>query len=490
MSPRWSGTSSRRGSTGRATRTWTSEAGQGTASPWASTITTRGIFPSKDEEPSTGEQLADALAQVAAGQVLNYASVRENEEDAKAEVERLIGLGYAERITEAQVKEHFSQGTVSKLGVVVKVKDDGSKKVRLVIDMRRSGTNAKAELPERLVLPRVWDAVRDLRRLHQAHPKEPSLEERRESWARELVMVDISDAFPHFKVDQQELEHCITPDVGREGYLLFKAMLFGSKCAPLLWSRLRGPCTPACPRPAQGPRCSWTTHCGVCKKTLQERNRMLAFILYTLDSVGLRVSFGKGERGSTVTWTGIRLQLLDNYTHGIPSLLLTLPEKFMRGLLETLEGWGTRGMAGVQELRSAAGRVSWLAGILPPAKWVLAVFYAVLTERSKEIQDGREGTWRERRRDQRNKDHLFPVKRLEQARAWLVAYLKVAKERPTRTVSLGGHLYHSASLLTDASPEGLGAILLLNNKVHEALHSPVDHRDAEALRFELGSSAS
>ena len=201
-------------------------------------IATRGVFPLKEEASVKEEYLADALAQISGGQVANYTSVQENKEDAKGEVERLISLGYAERITEQQVRKHFSQGTVSKLGVVVKPKDDGSKKVRLVIDMRRSGGNDKAELPERLVLPRVWDAVEDMKRLRRCHPQEPSGEERKENWAQELVMVDISDAFPHFKVDQSELEHCITPDVGREGYLLFKAMLFGSKCAPLLWSRL------------------------------------------------------------------------------------------------------------------------------------------------------------------------------------------------------------------------------------------------------------
>ena len=213
-------------------------------------------------------------------------------------------------------------------------------------------------------------------------------------------------------------------------------------------------------------------------------------MLHTVDALGLKVSFGKGERGSQVTWTGVRLQLVDSGSHGLPHVLLTLPGKFLDNLSSTLESWDQKGMAALRELSSTAGRVSWLAGILPAARWVLAVFYAVLTERTKEVEDGSEAQGRAGRQDGRRKDHLFPVKRLEQARTWLVEYIKVAKERPTRTVALGGHMYHSVTLLTDAGPEGLGGILLVNNKVMEALASGVDHQDARHLQFELGTSAS
>ena len=46
-------------------------------------------------------------------------------------------------------------------------------------------------------------------------------------------------------------------------------------------------------------------------------------------------------------------------------LLLTLPEKFMAELRKQLEAWDKKGMIAASELRKAAGRVAWLAGILP-----------------------------------------------------------------------------------------------------------------------------
>ena len=48
----------------------------------------------------------------------------------------------------------------------------------------------------------------------------------------------------------------------------------------------------------------------------------------------------------------------------------------------------------------------------------------------------------------------------------------------------------SAAIITDASPEGLGAVLLVNNKVIRAYSSPVTAEDAKALGFEHGKSSS
>ena len=57
-------------------------------------------------------------------------------------------------------------------------------------------------------------------------------------WARELTLIDVGDALPHLPVHARELEHTLTLDIEGDGYLLFKALLFGFKTAPLLWSRV------------------------------------------------------------------------------------------------------------------------------------------------------------------------------------------------------------------------------------------------------------
>jgi hypothetical protein len=88
------------------------------------------------------------------------------------------------------VEGEMGHGTISRLGLIIKQKPEGVKR-RIILDLRRSGGNRKAQLPEKLVLPRPRDAVAMIRdnynqrRSHQAN----------EGYSRELVVIDISDAF-------------------------------------------------------------------------------------------------------------------------------------------------------------------------------------------------------------------------------------------------------------------------------------------------------
>ena len=144
-------------------------------------------------------------------------------------------------------------------------------------------------------------------------------------------------------------------------------------------------------------------------------------------------------------------------------------------------------MAPLADLRSVTGKPSWLSRVLPRARWILRVFYAVLTSCEKEIRSGQEAKRREKTADTRNKDGLFVTKRLESAR---LALLNVTKERPAKKVSLSTRGLARVNIITDASPEGLGAVLVINDKIIDMVVSKVTELDAKALGFELGASSS
>lgn len=55
---------------------------------------------------------------------------------------------------------------------------------------------------------------------------------------KEFILVDLADAFCHFAVDGRELRHCVTPDETSSGCLVWVAMLFGFRGAPLMMGRL------------------------------------------------------------------------------------------------------------------------------------------------------------------------------------------------------------------------------------------------------------
>ena len=156
----------------------------------------------------------------------NYVSVREQEEDAKIEIDRLIDRGYAVKARKGEVERAGFKGTtISKLGLIVKTKEGGAKKRRIIIDLRRSGGNRKAVLPERLILPRPMDAIAMVRRMHASKAEL----EKPQDKTLELVMIDVSDAYMHLAVAEEEKGHCLAPALDDEHWLLFIASSSASR---------------------------------------------------------------------------------------------------------------------------------------------------------------------------------------------------------------------------------------------------------------------
>ena len=282
-------------------------------------------------------------------------------------------------------------------------------------------------------------------------------------------------------VKECELPHTLAPEVQSDDFVLFCALLFGYKTAPLLWSRL------ACMARflqalLQGGEAQHQVYLDdglwVLQGTLKERNSMLALILTTMGALGFKVSLKKGLRSTQVQWVGVRFTISED------SVILALPDQFVKDLMELLTSWENKGMAPTKELRQAAGKLSWLSGILPRARWTVAVFYRVLHERLNAVASGLEDSRRAVRDDAHNKDGLFIVKQLEQARSWLVKFLGVALEAPVKKFKLDIAKYPKATIMMDASPLGVGAVLLVNGRIVKGYASKVTHRDARLLQFE------
>ena len=142
------------------------------------------------------------------------------------------------------------------------------------------------------------------------------------------------------------------------------------------------------------------------------------------------------------------------------TVVLSLPERFLEEMTLLLASWENKGYATVKELGQAAGKAAWLAGILPSTKWVTAVFYSVLTQTLKEEANPTGEGRRERK-------GLFAVQRLELARLWMIQFLAVAKERPTRRIDVRPKSAVEVRLMTYASPEGLGGVLAINGRIIE-----------------------
>ena len=273
--------------------------------------------------------------------------------------------------------------------------------------------------------------------------------------------------------------------------LQFQALLFGFKVAPLLYSRFAAQVARLLQSAIQLGRGAHEVYLDdslwALQGSLQERSITLAFILNTMAALGVNVSLGKGARASEVTWIGIKLTLVDQDT-----LVLGLPEKFISDMMAILQGWENAGHASLKELRVVAGKNAWLSGVLPRARWVTAVLYAVLTQTLKEEAEEEKAPTTEQdkvvsNRTKRQRKGLFAVKRLELARRWLLAFLEAAKTRPMRKVLLGRSPVADIRLTTDASPDGIFSV---NGRILGAFFYKLEAVDVEELLVDFGSSSS
>ena len=90
----------------------------------------------------------------------------------------------------------------SSVGVIVKDDGRGKRKVRLVHDLRRSHINSHISYQERLVLPRLCDAIEDILNM---------LETRQAHEQVCLVVLDVKDAFKQLHVRPSERKYLHRP---------------------------------------------------------------------------------------------------------------------------------------------------------------------------------------------------------------------------------------------------------------------------------------
>ena len=122
-------------------------------------------------------------------------------QNAKIELDRYQEAGYLKVIGKKEVQEDMGHGTISKLGLIIKEKLEGIKR-RIIIDLRRSGGNQKAHLPERITLPRPRDAVGAVRDMFELRGH---FQQQEGPITREMAVIDIRDAFMSLGVTASEL---------------------------------------------------------------------------------------------------------------------------------------------------------------------------------------------------------------------------------------------------------------------------------------------
>lgn len=123
-------------------------------------IATSGIFP-PSYSPKGDSSDAPFITEVWNHDFEHYSSILDNASDAEEEYDRFEQRKFLVALEDGTVTRRFGKGHLNKIGLLIKIKRDGRRKRRLIVDMRRSRANRRANVTERAILPRLVDPAGD-----------------------------------------------------------------------------------------------------------------------------------------------------------------------------------------------------------------------------------------------------------------------------------------------------------------------------------------
>ena len=436
---------------------------------WNGSLTPNGVFPEVENDTAAVEKSrqfegagVDSAFWAPHSCSPNYRSFYDAGSHAETEVQRIHEAGFVEEFeTLEELKEKHGQDVVvNKLGCVLKVKISGEVKARLVTDLRRSGGNGRLKIRERVVLPRVIDLVASILRLLERWGTEEKVD---------LAAIDFTDAFHTIWLDERERPLCVFESSGK--WYVYKRLPFGLASAPLVWGRLAAAAFRL--TQALAVRSEFESHCYVddpgfalAGASRWSRRKTFSLVLLFLMCLGMDVSWMKAQYGKIIEWLGVTIELTTR--DGRPGVVVTIPASKCTDIISEIDEILTDGaMTHEKKLRRVAGRVSWIAGIIPWAKAFAAILHAAAHE------DSGVSSARTRRRRAKRPEHLrFVTKPAGQALSWTRTLLQGSLRDGsgallplTRVFTVRNWEGSSQMVLRcDASPWGFGGLLEMNGK--------------------------
>ena len=427
------------------------------------TIHPSGVFPLV--EPGEAASYSAYDSGLLEGAWENYTSYEENKEAADELLQAELDKGFLEWAPNISSLEHkYGKLVPSAIGVIVKQKPGAKKKVRLVHDLRRSLVNAQIWCPERLVLPRLRDVVSDVLDL---------LESKKVGEQVMIATLDFSDAFKHLQV--RRTEQRFLAGQAKEGFFVYKTVLFGVKTGPLVWGRMAG----LIARSTQALFSDDSYRLQVfvddpiivAKGTSEEIKRMVDLTLIWWSVLGLRIAWNKGTFGEHGEWIGAEIAV-DNLADKI---VLTVPSEKICDWRELLASLHTKPLVSKKKLQKLAGKLTWAAGLATQLRPFVRMLHAALAKTDNSAHS----------------DKFVYFRQVAPAFEWISKFLNGFSHGLRWEVR--AHWRHMCSLdfLVDASPWGGGAVRLdETGSAIETLAIVWTHDDEKLTGAKIGEAGS
>ena len=292
----------------------------------------------------------------------NYGSFHQNEDLAQAEFHAL----------DVVVKMFRPDIRVTMIACLLKVKPDLSVKVRLIVDMSRSGVYGRVTLRESVVLPRVSDLANsavDLLVAWQNHWYSKSADNAafmHDGEGVELAASDFANAFSTLPLRQDERKYVVVKGV--RCWYVFRSVAFGLTTGPLLWGRLAAAVsqlTQSILLPWQGRLQCYVDDPGhtLAGQSRWFRSGILLRVFLFWSILRIPMNWKKPRRGSSIDWPGFQLQM---HAGGVD---VTMSADKTTNLLKSNDEFNaTMGMLPRSQLTHIAGLMGWVSAAVPRAR--------------------------------------------------------------------------------------------------------------------------
>lgn len=312
--------------------------------------------------------------------------------------------------------------------------------------MRESGVNQRCDPSERILLPRLMDAVHDALDLMRAG-KTPI-----------LAAVDIADAFHNVPAgkDRKYTMALTELENGKRRFVLYDVLVFGSRSSPTIWGRFAAFLGRAIS--AVVPEARTQVYVDDPLLTLpneaEESIDILTRILIFTNLLGYPLKLSKASAGQTVKWIGASIHI-DNVREKVE---VTIPEHKVIKLLSECKTMLKSPVVGLKALRSLAGSLSFVAGLVPVMRPFLSPLWAAMSKDATYDGSAKGGS-----STSRTAGKLVHTKRIAASLNWVVALLE--NEHGTLKRTFDPNLEDTGwEVITDACPWGIGGVLY-HNKV-------------------------
>jgi hypothetical protein len=408
-------------------------------------IPTVGIYPPPKKSADTSDTRLDDLTSNQLGWS-NYKTLEDDLQPGLALVEAARAKGFC---TTTRSWEHLVAlvGTANivmqKVGMVSKLRGDGTYKHRLIWDFLRSCLNAHIELHERIVLPRIEDATSGAIRLARENGSAMDLE-----W----LVLDFADAFHqvHLRPDLWGYNVAKIGDL----WIVFKVLSFGGRSFPNIWGRVVG----LVGRATGSILDSASTDVQIFvddpiiaaggSVASRTRNFAMVFIIFAL--FGLDLSWAKASLGNKPTWIGV------TFTAQLTSFTVSIPQERTADLLAKTLSLRTAKANPFRELRSYVGVVGYFAGVIVWLKPFAAIIWGAMAE-----VERMQNLNRRMKAATGQAIIMVPTRRILIAFKWISAFLTSWLTSSRQFNVWPTPVLDNSFIATDASPWGMGGILVV-----------------------------